>query len=466
MSLDLQHWQRIQAEIALDRLIEEWAEPDDPESHGRPFPMSRVPPEIISEIFLHCLPFEEAEPLPSEAPLLLCQISSQWREIALSTPGLWSEISLLDPRSQGICLLLDTWLSRARRCPLSISIKWRKPGLSGVLSAAVWSAIEPFSHQLQRLSLTGCFRKFIHFPLIQHRLPSLKSLTMTNLGLMASDDGDRVLNDITVFNEAPLLDTVSLHGDGCMGIPLPWVHMKVIMLSALPIDICLQCMKRAFNMTRCTLFRPSRLAAPYQLAAIPALEHLYLLCLMEGWQDGILLAALTLPALRMLGVSVRADDRTNFISFLTRSNAQLRFLRLTTDLDEGFILQCFNHPSATSLEELELYFEIGFPTPSILRVLRDDPLLLPKLQRLLIVESPSHSPPTDSYETVLLEFLASRRASNHHFTSFNLRTKHHFPIPDVEKLGDLLKTRMSVTIERFFGSRDTGIYERMWKLEE
>ncbi|KAJ7441326.1 hypothetical protein B0H11DRAFT_2096527 [Mycena galericulata] len=466
MSLDLQHWQRIQAEIALDRLLEEWVEPDDPESHGRPFPMSRVPPEIISEIFLHCLPFGVDTPLPSEAPLLLCQISSQWRDIALSTPGLWSEISLLDPRSQGICLLLNTWLSRARRCPLSISIRWRKPGLRGVLSAAVWSAMEPFSHQLQSLTLAGCFREFTHFPFIQHRLPSLKSLTMINLGLGGSDGSDRLLDDITVFNEAPLLDTVSLDGDGCMGIPLPWVYLKGISLSDLPIDMCLQCMQRAFNITRCTLFRPRHLNATHQLEAIPALEHLHVLSLMEGWQDGILLAALTLPALRMLGVSVRADDSPNFMSFLTRSNAQLRFLRLTTDLDEGFILQCFNHPSATSLEELELYFEIGFPTPSILRVLRDDPLLLPKLQRLLIVESPSHSPPTDSYETVLLDFLASRRASNHHFTSFNLRTKHHFPIPDVEKLCDLLKTRMSVTVERFFGSRNTGIYERMWKLEE
>ncbi|KAJ7441320.1 hypothetical protein B0H11DRAFT_524602 [Mycena galericulata] len=467
MALDLQ--QRVEGEIALVRLLKERVQPDGRQSHNGPCAMSRVPAEIFSEIFCNFLAPRKPEPLPSEGPLLLSQICSQWREIALSTPRLWSAIVLVDPRSEGICLLLDAWLSRARRCPLWISLEWTDPGLSGVLSTAVWNIIEPFSHQLEELHLIGSFEYFIHFPFVRHCLPSLKRLHLgdESFGFTGNNGGDHILTDITVFLEAPMLESVSLSGyTGAMYIPLKWAQLKELVLSALPMDMWSQYLRRACNIEQCILIGLFRFIAPPQLADVLELRSLHSLCMAEGLEDGKLLSVLTVPALRLLCVCIRADDSPNFMSFLTRSNAQLRFLRLTTDLDEAFILQCLSHPSATSVEELELYFEVGFPTASILRILADDRHLLPKLQRLLVVESPSHSPPTASYETALLEFLASRRASNHHFNSFSLKTKHHFPIPDVERLGDLLKGRMSITIERFVGSEDTGIYERMWKLAE
>ncbi|KAJ7650757.1 hypothetical protein FB45DRAFT_1018140 [Roridomyces roridus] len=47
----------------------------------------RLPPDIIGEIFLACLPAEGYPKLNSrEAPLLLGQICGLWRSIALGTP--------------------------------------------------------------------------------------------------------------------------------------------------------------------------------------------------------------------------------------------------------------------------------------------------------------------------------------------------------------------------------------------
>ncbi|KAF8872441.1 hypothetical protein CPB84DRAFT_1691417, partial [Gymnopilus junonius] len=58
-------------------------------------PVRTLPPEILSRIFLHCLPenlfFENIlhRPTRSEAPLLLVQICRSWRTVALQTPPLW-----------------------------------------------------------------------------------------------------------------------------------------------------------------------------------------------------------------------------------------------------------------------------------------------------------------------------------------------------------------------------------------
>ncbi|KAJ7226604.1 hypothetical protein C8J57DRAFT_1039744, partial [Mycena rebaudengoi] len=46
-----------------------------------------IPPQITSEVFLHC-PLAQ-RPDPMEAPLLLAHICSKWRAIAFSTPALW-----------------------------------------------------------------------------------------------------------------------------------------------------------------------------------------------------------------------------------------------------------------------------------------------------------------------------------------------------------------------------------------
>ncbi|KIM73772.1 hypothetical protein PILCRDRAFT_54680, partial [Piloderma croceum F 1598] len=74
-----------------------------PQSHiALSVPVQRFPPEILSEIFIHCLETKWFNPayyehllylriLPrlDRAPLLLGSVCRQWRAIALSTPRLW-----------------------------------------------------------------------------------------------------------------------------------------------------------------------------------------------------------------------------------------------------------------------------------------------------------------------------------------------------------------------------------------
>ncbi|KAG2037881.1 hypothetical protein BDR03DRAFT_831810, partial [Suillus americanus] len=57
-------------------------------------PLWRLPTEILSQIFCHCLPqipepHELQPPSTLTAPMLLTKICRQWREIAVGMPNLW-----------------------------------------------------------------------------------------------------------------------------------------------------------------------------------------------------------------------------------------------------------------------------------------------------------------------------------------------------------------------------------------
>ncbi|KAJ7233764.1 hypothetical protein C8J57DRAFT_1035010, partial [Mycena rebaudengoi] len=61
-------------------------------------PITRLPVEISSEIFLFCLPDSGPagyrRPNPGDAPLLLLRICTAWADIARSRPTLWDTIHL------------------------------------------------------------------------------------------------------------------------------------------------------------------------------------------------------------------------------------------------------------------------------------------------------------------------------------------------------------------------------------
>ncbi|KAF8189036.1 hypothetical protein BJ912DRAFT_385412 [Pholiota molesta] len=64
--------------------------------HSCRSPISGVPCDVLREIFIHCLPrhpLEIRQPNTTIAPMLLCQICSSWRTVALTSPTLWSHLS-------------------------------------------------------------------------------------------------------------------------------------------------------------------------------------------------------------------------------------------------------------------------------------------------------------------------------------------------------------------------------------
>ncbi|KAJ7639261.1 hypothetical protein FB45DRAFT_1023997 [Roridomyces roridus] len=102
-------------------------EPVQLQLDGITYPVLNLPSEITSEIFVHCLPDvisgEDAVNI-TEAPLLLLRICSQWRQIALSTPRLWTRLDMdLLSRHEHASEIAKTWLDCSRQHPLSVRLK-------------------------------------------------------------------------------------------------------------------------------------------------------------------------------------------------------------------------------------------------------------------------------------------------------------------------------------------------------
>jgi hypothetical protein len=95
-------------------------------------PVHRMPPEILSEIFMQCrdtAPFDStigAWGLYLDKTLfLLGKICSRWRIISLLTPRLWASFRLSVKRKhlKAHVIMAKTWLARAGTCALSIAVE-------------------------------------------------------------------------------------------------------------------------------------------------------------------------------------------------------------------------------------------------------------------------------------------------------------------------------------------------------
>ncbi|KAK0207176.1 hypothetical protein IW262DRAFT_1536787 [Armillaria fumosa] len=89
----------------------------------------RLPPEIISEIFLHTLSWDDWNSYPEIhntrlGPWSYSCVSRLWRAVALSLPQLWSEFNMNEVRAAecSVCplSLLQLWLHRSGDAPLRI----------------------------------------------------------------------------------------------------------------------------------------------------------------------------------------------------------------------------------------------------------------------------------------------------------------------------------------------------------
>jgi F-box-like len=148
-------------------------------------PVRRFPPEILSEIFLHCMEtkwfnpaYYERLPRLDRAPLLLGSVCKQWRTIALSTPKLWASFTLtIRPKHLKFDVVLaKTWLGRAGRCPLSINL-----GSEESFQNPMRPLMQVFALNCERWYEILLFLPpavMASLPSVKNRLPRLQKLTI------------------------------------------------------------------------------------------------------------------------------------------------------------------------------------------------------------------------------------------------------------------------------------------------
>ncbi|KAJ7686796.1 hypothetical protein B0H17DRAFT_704105 [Mycena rosella] len=184
-------------------------------------PILEVPPEILSEIFIECLPIYSATPDPWRAPLLLGAICRDWRKTALSTPRLWSSFILpvnlgRVTEDSGIIQLFEYWLFRGGSCPLTMVISCyhgtSESAPSGLLPASLLRALSDCSSRWHDVNLVLPFADFYRLQ-TNEGLPLLSRLAIKAVTVQDGTPDSTPPSLLELFGNAPVLQDVHL-GDG------------------------------------------------------------------------------------------------------------------------------------------------------------------------------------------------------------------------------------------------------------
>ncbi|KAF9525508.1 hypothetical protein CPB83DRAFT_859381 [Crepidotus variabilis] len=227
-----------------------------------------VPVDIWREIFYHCLPdSHDAIMHPREAPSLLTQVCSTWRQITLSTPRLWSSIHIpivdslpLLPRdgttespnesllwrnrSERRAKCITEWLTRSSSSPLSITlgdssyIPYPDMAYEATQAHILLKAILPYSNNWNKLRIV----------VTKQRLEDLSKLNPSQILSLGTLDVENVITwedpdepsptakyahrNLPLFL-APNLRRVSISQmmDDITSFPLPWHQLTHLSLS-------------------------------------------------------------------------------------------------------------------------------------------------------------------------------------------------------------------------------------------
>ncbi|KAJ7775208.1 hypothetical protein B0H16DRAFT_1880327 [Mycena metata] len=265
------------------------------------YPVLTLPPEIVSEIFVHFIPVypRRAPTNGLGSPLTLAQICRPWREIAFSTPRLWRAVHMsvsskttLDEQLN----LVESSLARSGSCLLSIQLssQWYEDHIPLI------DLVAPHCERLQHLKLCVFAFTNFHWDSLQRPLLSLRSLTVA--GTVAIDRLP------TVFLSAPLLNKVALGAYNEYYADwrsiLPWSQLSVLTVESIGLDHCALLLALAPKLVFCMFvvisvhIRPNYTPIPpCQFLETLAFRTKFPMELLQGFWE-----RLTLPALRDLQI--------------------------------------------------------------------------------------------------------------------------------------------------------------------
>ncbi|KAJ7659252.1 hypothetical protein DFH06DRAFT_1327079 [Mycena polygramma] len=201
-------------------------------------PVSTLPSELVSEIFIHFLPtYPSYPPLKGLlSPTILTQICGMWRQIALSTPDLWRAISYSGKNTPELAQV-HLWLSRSKHCPLLIKVNsWPDDEALAAL----------FAHRIRweqaNFEILPSHLSTIHGP-----IPLLRELRVSTTG-----DESSVFS-LFKFCEMPVLRTVVLNFFAAANIVLPWAQLTSLTLTLIYPEEWVPILQQTVNLVHCSM---------------------------------------------------------------------------------------------------------------------------------------------------------------------------------------------------------------------
>ncbi|KAK7031755.1 F-box domain-containing protein [Favolaschia claudopus] len=300
------------------------------------YPVLTLPNEIVSEIFLRCLP-----PYPTPPPLVgilsptfLTQICRQWREVSHATPRLWRAIDLTESDDDDDSLVRDDfqlgddqraslatlWMRRAGGCALSIIAFNAEPIISSLI---------PHRSQWEHIKLYGV-RADISPSIFEEATPRLRTLEVYTFGPSS-------IHAPVQFRvqDAPLLRRVLLPIDGGMYPVLPWTQLTHLDLHKVSGDDCANVLGRVPQLVDCNLtlrrHNPELTSSDDHAPDIllRSLEHLRLDLDIDSVADPKFIHRFVVPSLRSLQIPevfIQPNPVESLKKFISKSGCKLEDL--------------------------------------------------------------------------------------------------------------------------------------------
>jgi hypothetical protein len=269
----------------------------------------RLPVEVLSQIFVHCLPEAGHLEVSSKlAPVLLTRICRRWREVAIDMPVLWCKLSVDGTRkwggrgyqAAGFCFCYDSWLKRSRGRPLSLSLRYCNGD-----EPALRSLLQPYMNQISSI----VFHDIQEYQRLALDLPVLQELTIKNL----SDDSPADAQSISRLPST--LESLRLRGmcrfnfpQSCSSNPV-WAHLTDLEIPVSNLHTFLRLLQLGPNLSSAMVSLPPTDSDVVLPASKPfthtKLQSLSICC--SPWATPSLVPdlfnALSLPNLRVLDAS-------------------------------------------------------------------------------------------------------------------------------------------------------------------
>ncbi|KAJ7174142.1 hypothetical protein C8R43DRAFT_636411 [Mycena crocata] len=416
-------------------------------------PHTKLPPELLAEIFLFCSAAPVSlPPTPYEPLLVITQVSRTWRELALQVPELWASITVSFTREdtdiQRITSIAEEWIARSGPAyPLSITAE-----CNGAYAVTACENPEPVSafipmvithaHRLQHIDLAFPIAALLPlFGLPAGAFSFLETLALRPLlllGDMATPEtghaGWHWPSTAVTFDSAPLVREVTYspvplfklaeleemaedvmeramagtdvgtHPFFAPSFPLPWSQLSIISFpfTALTVDIWRSILSQCLQVTHVEVaIKPS----PAEVSHPSHDPHIHLDCLtylsISAFSGGgnQLVEALVAPQMTTLVLMGVQFPTTTLLAFQLRSNFVLETFIPVIQIPAEDVERLFEHLSDVKTLIILAVSTDHFPASFWDRVGRCE--LLPQLQALLIR-------PTAEQASVLVDMIAAR----------------------------------------------------------
>ncbi|KAK0442487.1 uncharacterized protein EV420DRAFT_1578200 [Desarmillaria tabescens] len=299
-------------------------------------PINRVPPELLTEIFLWFSDITHDISRAGESPWTLTHVCQLWRDMSLRTPSLWSSFSYTKSTKSPLNLI-TTQIARSKREPLSFHVDFACDTLISIevllqetMGLCVFDILMAEADRWKDVTLLipddalGMFMDILSAS--QEEFPLLQTINIYRRRVITTEV---IIIPDPMFVEAPVLSSVRLFPFIDLG--LPWTRLTEIETSHLPVEV------EFTIITESPLLRKLVTTHRYgreDLAVADTTPVVHAALRVFGPMYTTILPHLVLPSLTELVVDIFVDrDPPNALSdFISRSGSSVRHFSLHVHL--------------------------------------------------------------------------------------------------------------------------------------